>query len=515
MDKWEDTMAQVDENKKTGKDENINRVSSFIKKNKNSIALTLGEVSNLGQIGQGGNGLVYGGILNNEEVAIKFLVEDTQSSKLERFKAEYFNVNLIEERTNIVNYINYEEVQFEDGYLIPAIIMKRYDKALSKLRKDNSEINETTFIKLFSFFLNTLKLIHQNGIIHRDIKPENILVTQETDFVLTDFGIANYNPELYTLKAKTEKKDRLANYEFSAPEQAKKGAIPAPSMDIYALGQVCQWYVFGETHRGTNRSRITEVFKSEEAEVIEIVLNKCLYNNHEQRYQSINEIWEHIDQIKESRRKVDPFQEMYLFNDVISATCPSVSRGLQFVEDEKYIKRLIENINNQNFKRKLWFNTGIGNCDFSKLKYLGDKKILLDYKEIKIKGIWLYTGSVYDDFIMIETEENEPFVIDGEETYRALIINNKHIVHAYHQDSGYIEIEDEVYSLSELEVEEHDRSNSYKYYFIGTQYHCSIIWENDKVLDAFQERGIVNEKTVAQLIGDLRMKKHKEVVYRL
>ncbi|OFD42208.1 hypothetical protein BWGOE3_34610 [Bacillus mycoides] len=508
-------MAKANETKKVGADENRRRISSFIKNNNKSITLKLGEISNLKQIGQGGNGLVYAGIQNNEEVAIKFLVEDTQSSKLDRFKAEYFNVNLIEERTNIVNYINYEEIQFEDGYLIPAIIMKRYDKALNKLRENTSEISEKTLIKLFYFLLDTLEKIHHHGIIHRDIKPENILVTKETNFVLTDFGIANYNPELYTLKAKTEKKDRLGNYEFSAPEQAKKGAIPAASMDIYALGQVCQWYAFGETHKGTNRSRITDVFKSEEAEVIETVLNKCLYNNHEQRYQSINDIREHMEQIKESRRKVDPFEEMYLFNDAINATCPSVSRGLQFVEEEKYIKRLVENINKQDFKLKLWFNTGKGNCYFSKLKYLGDKKILLDYMEIKIKGIWLYTRSVYDDLIMLETEENEPFIIDGEETYHALIINNKHIVHGYHRDSGYIEIEDEVYDLSKLEVEEHDRSNSYKYYFIGTQYHCSILGKNDYILNDFQKTGIVNEKTVAHLIRDLRKGKHAEVVYRL
>ncbi|MGG3693096.1 protein kinase domain-containing protein, partial [Heyndrickxia ginsengihumi] len=349
-------MSEVGKISKVGADENRRRISSIIKNKNNSITLTLGEVSNLKQIGQGGNGLVYAGIQNNEEVAIKFLVEDTKSSKLERFKAEYFNVNLIEDRTNIVNYINYEEIQFEDGYLIPAIIMKRYDKTLKELR-NTSEISEKTFLKLFKFLLNALKKIHQQGIIHRDIKPENILVTKETDFVLTDFGIANYNPELYTLKAKTERKERLANYEFSAPEQAKKGAIPAPSMDIYALGQVCQWYVFGETHRGTNRSKVTDIFQSDEAEVIEIVLNKCLYNDHEQRYQSIDEILEHIEQIKEARREIAPFEEMYLLNDVIRATCPSVSRGLQFVEDEKYIKRLVENINKQSFKRKLWFNT--------------------------------------------------------------------------------------------------------------------------------------------------------------
>ncbi|MEW4206420.1 protein kinase [Bacillus thuringiensis] len=508
-------MAEVNEIKRVGTDENRKRISSFIKNNNKSINLKLGEISKLEQIGQGGNGLVYAGIQNNKEVAIKFLIEDTQSSKLDRFKAEYFNVNLIEDRTNIVNYINYEEIQFDDGYLIPAIIMKRYDKALKKFREDTPEINEKTFIKLFNFLLDTLEKIHQYGIIHRDIKPENILVTKEIDFVLTDFGIANYNPELYILKAKTEKKERLGNYEFSAPEQAKKGASPAPSMDIYALGQVCQWYVFGETHRGTNRRRITAAFKSEEIEVIEIILNKCLDNDHEERYQSINEIREHMEQIKKSRRKVDPFDEMYMLNDAISATCPSVSKGLQFVEDEKYIKRLVENINKQNFKRKLWYNTGIGNLDFGSLKYLGDKKILLNCREIKIKGIWLYIGSVYDDLIMLETEENEPFIIDGEETYSALIIDNKHIVHSHHLNSGYIEIEDEVYRLSELEVEDRDRSNPYKYYFIGTQYHCSIIWRNDHILNDFQEKRIANRKTVANLIEDLRIEKHEEVVYRL
>lgn len=507
-------MAEVKDNKEVGAQEKIRRLSDFIKKNNHSITLMLGEVNNLEQIGQGGNGLVYAGTQNNQEVAIKFLVEDRQA-KLERFKAEYFNVNLIEERINIVSYINYEEIKLDDDCLIPAIIMKRYEKALNKLRDNTSEISEEIFIKLFNFLINTLKKIHQRGIIHRDIKPENILVTKDKDFVLTDFGIANYNPELYKLKAKTEKKERLANYEFSAPEQAKKGAIPAPSMDIYALGQVCQWYVFGETHRGTNRKQITDVFNSEEAQVIEIVINKCLNNNHEQRYQSIDEILDHIDKIKESKKEVDPFVEINLLNGVIRATCPSVSRGLQFVDSEKYIKRLVENINRQNFKRRLWFNTGIGNSDFSVLKYLGDKTILLDYIEIKLKGIWLYTGSGYDDLIMFETEKSEPFMIDGEETYSALIVNGKHIVHGHFQNSGYIEIDDEVYRLSDLEVEEHYRTNSYKYYFIGTRFHCSILMENDNILDEFQTKGVVNEEVLLQLINDLRRKKHDEVLLRL
>ncbi|MGG2103911.1 protein kinase domain-containing protein [Lysinibacillus pakistanensis] len=489
-------------------------VSSFIKQNKNSIILKLGEVSDLKQIGQGGNGLVYSGIQNNQEVAIKFLVENKQSSKLQRFKAEYFNINLLEDRSNIVNYINYEEVTIENE-MIPAIIMKKYDTSLKSFRNDNPEINEKTFVKLFYFLLNSLKKIHVNGIIHRDIKPENILVTKEVNFVLTDFGIASYNPDLYTLKAKTEKGDRLANYEFSAPEQAMKGAVPAPSMDIYALGQVCQWYVFGSTHRGTYRRSITEIFQSEEAELIDIVINKCLNNNHEQRYQSVSDILNHIDSIKESRRKVDPFDEMDLLNEAITATCPSISRGVQFLEDEKYIKRLVENINKQNFKDRLWYNTGTANNKFSNLKYLGNKKIKMDDRELKVKGICLYTtGRLYDDLIIIETEENEPFTIDGKQVYHTIKINNKHLVDADALGSRHIEIEDEVHKLSDLQIEEFNRSNDYKFYFIGTEFHSSIIPENDNWLRLFQIEGNTDEK-VLNLIKTLRMKKHKKVLLRL
>ncbi|WP_286162593.1 protein kinase [Bacillus sp. AFS029533] len=504
-------MTQL--SKENGSKNLAKSVSEFIKQSNGTINLSLGEVSDLKQIGQGGNGLVYGGIQNNQEVAIKFLVENNMR-KLQRFKAEYFNVNLMVDRRNIVNYINFEDILLNEELSIPAIIMKRYDKSLKVLRSDSLDIEEETFARLFNFLLVTLKKIHENGIIHRDIKPENILVTKNIDFVLTDFGIASYNSDMYQLKAKTEKSERLANYEFSAPEQVEKGVIPAPSMDIYALGQVCQWYVFGSTHKGTNRRRVTEIFNSEQAEIIEVVVNKCLYNDPKDRYQSVDEIFEHIKEIKDSRKAVDPFDEMYLLNDAIRATCPNVSIGVQYVDDEKYIKRFVENINKKNFKHRLWFNTGRGDNNFSSLRYLGNKKLMLDNKELKIKGLWLYTESCYNDLIIMETEENEPFNINGNETYYGLLINNEFLVEAHHLSSGYLEIDDQVYKLSDLKVEEFDRSNYYKYYFIGTMYHSSIIPENDTLLDEFQDQEN-NIDTVLDLIKKLRRKKHREVVLRL
>lgn len=139
----------------------------------------------------------------------------------------------------------------------------------------------------------------------------------------------------------------------------------------------------------------------------------------------------------------------------------------------------------------------------------------MDYKEIKIKGIWLFSGSVYDDLIMLETEEIKPFIIDGEEKYEALIINDEHLIEAHHSESGYVEIGDEVYRLRDLQVEERYRSNRYKYYFIGTMHQCSIIPSNDSILYTFQEKDKINEETVMDLIRNLRINKHREVSVRL
>lgn len=49
------------------------------------------------KLGQGGNGVVYAGKLGSAEVAVKFLV-NYSSKKLERFKAEYININMIKDK---------------------------------------------------------------------------------------------------------------------------------------------------------------------------------------------------------------------------------------------------------------------------------------------------------------------------------------------------------------------------------------------------------------------------------
>lgn len=75
------------------------------------IPTSLGELlfTNRDRIGQGGNGLVYLATINGKEIAIKFLISDSERKHI-RFKSEYFNTNYIRnELVAIVNMIHYTD----------------------------------------------------------------------------------------------------------------------------------------------------------------------------------------------------------------------------------------------------------------------------------------------------------------------------------------------------------------------------------------------------------------------
>ncbi len=247
------------------------------------IETKLGKINSIKPIGEGGNGLVFSGKLYNFEIALKFLVNSDQK-KLERFKAEYLFTNFLPANDYIAKTLFYDEIEIKD-ISFPVIVMKKYDDKLKRNKDKVPSLQELE--RIFYFLLNSLDFIHKEGIIHRDIKPQNIL-TNGDNFVLCDFGIANYDPDIFKEKKfETKKGERLGNYSFSAPEQAS-GAKPHKTMDIYALGQICQWYATNNIHKGTSRDHIFDYIKG--TELIDEIIDKCLSNNPKDRFQNIEEI---------------------------------------------------------------------------------------------------------------------------------------------------------------------------------------------------------------------------------
>ncbi|KDR94350.1 serine/threonine protein kinase [Peptoclostridium litorale DSM 5388] len=475
------------------------------------------------RIGAGGNGVVYSGKLNDSNIAIKFFVENGLT-KLTRFKSEFFNVQMLPANKNIVNLINYEELtivsdESEKEIMIPYILMKKYDESLKQYRNARG-FDEVTFLKLFNFLIEGIKFIHLEGIIHRDIKPENILVTHDDEFVLTDFGIAHYNPERFALKANTKRGDRLGNYEFSAPEQAEKGIEPAQTMDIYAFGQLLQWYCHGSTHRGTGRESIAHLIAGVKGEIIDSIINKCLYNEPSNRFESIEEIEKYLESELARRKKPDAFEEMRKFSTALRKSVLSNYRKPYYINEPSKIENLIAYLNKQNFKRKLEFNTGCGNNTIDSIRYIDTKKILIDHREFELNGIWIYCNdSLYDDIVLLDCVKYD-FKDSSRIQPDAIAYLSSHKfdevieVPISSLESGFVEIENNIYDINELKVQERYPNYSYNFVAIGTMYHSTILHKNDGFLESIQTSEL-NPESIKILIKNISRNKHDEVFLRI
>ena len=334
------------------------------------------------RIGQGGNGLVYLATINEKKIAIKFLISDSER-KYVRFKSEYFNTNYVRnELKNIVNMIHYGEFEIQNGVVIPYIIMTCYSKNLKKYRKEKSEIKENDFLDLVKFLFATLNLIHKKGIIHRDIKPENILVDKDEKFVLSDFGIAHYDREDFPIDNKTKKGERLANIEFSAPEQINNQYGVTQTADIYSMAQVMYWFIFGTVNRGTGTEYISSKYDWNDAYIFDSIINKCLRNKPAERFQSIDEIIQFYKNEKSKEKELNPFEDMYVFHSAILSVVPEFYNQAFAITDKKVMCELFNSIFSGKYNQPIEFNTGIGkNSIYSKIK--------LDKNEFVIESLQL------------------------------------------------------------------------------------------------------------------------------
>jgi serine/threonine protein kinase len=201
-------------------------------------------------IGGGGSGEVFSARdSGGAEFAIKILRPNQPRIKKLRFRNE---LSFCSSNThpNIVRVVD-RGIIASGGDEQPFYVMPLYRSTLRKYIESTAPEQEK--LRVFSKILDGVEAAHLRSIFHRDLKPENILMNPEADeLVVADFGIAHFEEEQLATAVETHAGDRLANFEYAAPEQRRSGGTADQRTDIYALGLILNELFTGQVPHGAD-----------------------------------------------------------------------------------------------------------------------------------------------------------------------------------------------------------------------------------------------------------------------
>ena len=448
-------------------------LNSLLKEQK-QINTDLGEFTYISSLGEGGNSFVFKFHKKEKDYAIKFLkVADTD--KINRFKDEFFCAMQISTNKHVVQAYHFDYITIgELSYYI--IIMKYYQGTLNSEGNISHEGEESKSEKgweLFKSIANGLSHLHNNKIIHRDIKPQNIFYDDAAQaYVIGDLGIAHFCDENFPKDSKTKRSDRMANFTYSAPEQLNSKLKVTESSDIYSLGQVLYWYLTGNTIRGLGKKPISNKSSPSKLKWLDSIIDICLMNGAERRFQSIKEIKHHVDKLKKPSTIVDYWGPINNFDKVIRMSFPNIE-NIKSTSDKLLINRFFTNFHKQCNDSDFWFmDVNGGDNNYKEIINTPDGKLLFQYVvELNIEHLIVYKDShhPYKNFFIILTTASTPFdIVDSNgkplvrnipsswKTDLAVYFEGKYIDHN-ETKNGYYEHNGEVVSVTSDRFEERMR----------------------------------------------------------
>jgi serine/threonine protein kinase len=270
------------------------------------IGKTISHYKIIEKLGEGGMGVVYKAedTKLKRTVALKFLppelTRDIEAK--ERFVQEAQAASSLQHR-NICTIHEIDET--EDGQVFICMDVYQGESLGERIKHRPLRIDDA--IDIASQIARGLAGAHKAGIVHRDIKPVNILITDQNEVKIIDFGLA----KLTGGTKFTQKGATVGTAAYMSPEQLRGEKVDHRS-DIWALGVVMYQMLTGLLpFKGEYEQAISYSILNEEPEPItslrtgvplelERIVMKALAKDSGHRYQHVDEVPADLDSIETS-----------------------------------------------------------------------------------------------------------------------------------------------------------------------------------------------------------------------
>lgn len=223
-------------------------------------------------LGRGTYATVYLGYDNtNEKVAIK-VIEKTnmiKDNKLVRNEINIMNFIKSNPHNNVIKCIDIIENDSCVYIILEYCNSGTLHDLLEKVKESDNKYIPEPYVKYFFIqIISGFTFLRSHNIIHRDIKTKNILISDNKNYKIADFGLASFGdglldticgsplymaPEIVT---KCIYRDNVTRYD--------------DSIDIWSLGIIFYQMLYGVNPYNIERGSVSNIYDMQKHEAIEI-----------------------------------------------------------------------------------------------------------------------------------------------------------------------------------------------------------------------------------------------------
>ncbi|RKX27898.1 MAG: hypothetical protein DRP47_05765, partial [Candidatus Zixiibacteriota bacterium] len=275
----------------------------------------------LQQLGAGGMGEVYLAEDQNlhRQVAIKILLADyfDNPEHLQRFEREAKLAAQISHPNIMSIYDMGKAPHPSTGKEVQYIVMERVHGRLLFEFLQSHQAGLSQVLRIAEKVADGLTAAHKLNIVHRDIKSVNIIVDDEGNPKILDFGLAKPldpvqmdNNDTDTISQELTKAGKIVGtVSYMSPEQARGEKIDGRS-DIFSLG-ILLYHMITGNFPFSGPSQVATLAKILEARQeplqnvppeLSRIVDKCLQKNATDRYQSAADL---VVDLRNLRRQID------------------------------------------------------------------------------------------------------------------------------------------------------------------------------------------------------------------